>query len=137
MARESKAEVKVREEITRHLAQDETLREFSWGSKEGTMSAAYFFFGILGAALAGKNNPAYYIGLTDKRFILVEVNGQIPTGEVLSISISDIKGLKYGSSGSTGNLKIHLSADVLQLLFDKRPWWGRAKNMAKLMPLPR
>lgn len=137
MARESKKEIEIREEVTRHLAPGETLREFSWGTKEGTMSAAYFLFGILGAALAGQNKLGYFIGLTDKRFILVEVNGQTPTGEVLSISISDIKGLKYGSSGSTGNLKIHLSADVLQLLFDKRPWWGRAKNMAKLMPLPR
>lgn len=137
MARESKIEIKVREEISGHLAPDETLREFSWGTKEGSISAAYFLFGIIGAALAGNNQLGYFIGLTDKRFILVEVNGQTPTGEVLSILISDIKGLKYKSSGSTGNLRVHLSADVLQLIFDKRPWWGRAKNMAKLMPLPK
>ena len=135
MARESKIEIKVRESITSHLEPNETLREFSWGTKEGSFSAAYFLFGAIGAALAGKNQLGYFIGLTDKRFILVEVNGQNPTGEVHSISISDIKGLKYGSSGSAGNLKVHLSADILQLIFDKRPWWGRAKNMAKLMPL--
>ena len=137
MARESKKEIEIREEVTRNLAPGETLRDFSWATKEGTMSAAYFFFGILGTALAGQNKLGYFIGLTDKRFILVEVNGQTPTGEVHSISISDIKGLKYRSSGSTGNLQVHLSADVLQLIFDKRPWWGRAKNMAKLMPLPK
>jgi hypothetical protein len=135
MARESKNEIKVREAITSYLAPNETLHEFSWGTKEGSMSAAYFLFGIIGAALAGNNQLGYFVGLTDKRLILVEVKGQTQTGEVHSISVSDIKGLKYGSSGSAGNLKVHLSADVLQLIFDKRPWWGRAKNMAKLMPL--
>jgi len=135
MARESKVEIEVRESITSHLAPDETLREFTWGTTEGSISAAYFLFGALGAALTGQNRPGFFIGLTDKRLILMEVKGKAPTGEVHSISISDIKGLQYRSSGTTGNLNVHLSADILQLIFDKRPWWPRAKNMAKIMPL--
>lgn len=135
MARESKDEIKVRELITSHLAPNETLREFSWGTTERSITAAYFLFGALGAALAGQGQRGYFVGLTDKRLVLVEVKGKTPTGEVHNVSISDIKGLEYRSSGATGNLHVHLSADTLQIIFDKRPWWSRAKNMAKIMPL--
>lgn len=131
MARESKDEIAVRESITSHLAPNETLHEFSWGRTENSISASYLMFGNL----AGKNQPGYFVGLTDHRLVLVEVTGKTPTGEVHSIARGDIKGLHYRSSGSTGNLYVHLSADILQLLFDKRPWWPRAKNMAKFMPL--
>ncbi|HKI54697.1 MAG TPA: hypothetical protein VJ987_11275 [Anaerolineales bacterium] len=137
MARESKDEIAVRESITGHLAPDESLREYSWGTTEGSMSVVYLLFGAIGALLTGQNRPGYFVGLTDKRVILIKVNGKTPTGEVYSIEIGDIKGLKYRSSGSAGNLRVHLSADTLILIFDKRPWWGRAKNMAKLMPLPK
>jgi len=135
MARESKVEIEVRESITKHLKADETLREFTWGTREGSILPVYFFFGALGAALTGQNQPGFFLGLTDKRLILEQVKGKSPTGEVHSISIGDIKGLQYRSSGTTGNLQVHLSADILQLIFDKRPWWPRAKNMAQIMPL--
>ena len=131
MARESKDEVEIREEITRHLTPGETLSEFSWGRTENSISASYLMFG----ALAGKNQPGYFVGLTNNRLILIEVKGKIPTGEVHSITTRDIKGLQYRSSGTTGNLYVHLSADILQLMFDKRPWWPRAKSMAKILPL--
>ena len=135
MAGESKAEIEVRESITKHLTPNETLREFTWGTTEASISAVYFLFGALGAALTGQKRPGFYVGLTDKRLILVEVKGKTPTGEVHSISTNDIKGLQYRSSGSSGNLNVHLSADILQLIFDKRPWWSRAKNMANILPL--
>ena len=135
MARESKAEIKVRESITNQLTPNEKLREFTWGKTEGSISAAYFLFGALGAALAGQNQPGFFIGLTDKRLILMEVKGKTPTGEVHNISISDIKGLQYHRGVTAGNLSVHLSADILQLIFDAKPWWPRAKNMAKFMPL--
>ena len=131
MARESKDEIAIREEITKHLAPNETLSEFSWGRTENSISASYLMFGTL----AGQNQPGYFVGLTDSRLILMEVKGKAPAGEIHSIDKEDIKGLQYRSSGSTGNLHVHLSADILQLLFDKRPWWPRAKNMAKIMPL--
>ncbi len=135
MARESKVEVEVREAITSHLTPGETLQEFTWGATERSFSAAYFLFGALGAALTGQNQSGFFVGLTNKRLILMEVKGKTPTGEVHSISANDIKGLQYRSSGTTGNLNVHLSADTLQLVFDKRPWWPRAKEMAKFMPL--
>ena len=136
MSRESKAEIEVRESISRCLGPNETLREYSWGSKEGSTSTMYFLFGALGAALMGQSQSGFFTGLTDKRLMLIEVKGKIPTGEVLSIAIADIRGLQYRSSGSAGFLHVYLSADVLRLVFDKRPWWGRAKNMAKMLPLP-
>lgn len=135
MARESKTEIEVRDAIARHLLPNETLREFSRGTTEGSISAAYFLFGALGAALTGQNQLGFFVGLTDKRLILIEVKGKTPTGEVHSILTSDIKGLQYRSSGTTGNLNVHLSADILKLVFDKRPWWPRAKNMAIFLPL--
>jgi hypothetical protein len=136
MSRESKVEIEVRETIANCLGPNEILREYTWGSKEGSMSSAYFLFGALGAALMGQNQSGFFVGLTDKRLMLLVVNGRVPTGEVHSILLGDIKGLQYRSSGTAGFLNVHLSADVLRLIFDKRPWWGRAKNMAKLMPLP-
>jgi hypothetical protein len=135
MARESKSEIQVRESITKYLSPNETLCEFSWGTKEESLSLIYFFFGALGAAFDRGNQTSFFVGLTDKRLILVEVKRKIPTGAVYNIAISDIKGLQYRSSGTTGNLNIHLSADILKLMFDRRPWWSRAKNMAKIMPL--
>lgn len=135
MAHESKLETEVRESISKLLAPNETLREYTWGATEGSMSAAYFLFGALGAALTGQKQPGFFIGLSDRRLILMEVKGKLPTGEVHSISIGDIKGLQYRSSGTAGNLKVHLSADILNMIFERRPWWGRARNMAKLMPL--
>jgi hypothetical protein len=134
MARESKVETEVRESISNHLAANETLREYTWGTMEGSISAAYFLFGALGAALTRQDQPGFFIGLTDRRLILKEVKGKTPTGEVHSISLGDIRGLQYRSGGTTGNLNVHLSADILHLIFDRRPWWPRAKNMAKLMP---
>jgi hypothetical protein len=135
MAKESKAEIEVRESITKYLNPNETLCEYSWGTKEESLSAIYFLFGAIGAALARSDQNSFFIGLTDKRLILVEVKGKTPTGAVYSIAASDIKGLQYRNAGYTGNLNVHLSADVLRLIFDKRPWWNRAKNMAKVMPL--
>lgn len=134
MARESKAEIEVRESITKYLTPNETLCEFSWGTREESLSAIYFLFGAIGAALAG-SQIGYFVGLTDKRLILVEVKRKMPTGAVYNIAVSDIKGLQYRSSGTAGNLNVHLSADTLKLIFDRRPWWSRAKNMAKIMPL--
>jgi hypothetical protein len=135
MARESKAEIEVRESITKYLTPNETLCEFSWGTKEEFLSAIYFLFGAIGAALTRHDQKSFFIGLTDRRLILVAVKGKIPTGEVYNISTSDIKGLQYRSAGYTGNLNVHLSADTLKLIFDRRPWWSRAKNMAKILPL--
>jgi len=137
MAHESKVETEVRDSIANHLASNETLREYTWGKTEGSISAAYFLFGALGTALIGQNQPGFFVGLSDRRLILMEVKGKIPTGDIHSISIGDIKGLQYRSSGTAGNLNVHLSADILHLIFDKRPWWGRAKSMAQLMPLPK
>jgi hypothetical protein len=137
MARESKAEVEVRESITKYLKPNETLCEFSWGTKEESLSAIYFLFGAIGAALARSDQTSFFIGLTDKRLILVEVKGKTPTGEVYSIATTDIRGLLYRSAGYTGNLNVHLTADILKLVFDRRPWWARAKNMAKMLPLSR
>lgn len=135
MARESKAEIQVRESITKYLNPSETLCEFSWGTREESLSGIYFLFGAIGAAIARNDQNSFYIGLTDKRLILIEVKRKLPTGAVYSIATSDIKGLQYRSAGYTGNLNVHLSADTLKLIFDKRPWWNRAKNMAKVMPL--
>lgn len=135
MSRESKVEIEVRDALANCLGPNEMLREFAWGAKEESMSTAYVLFGALGAALAGQKQPGFFVGLTDKRLMLAVVQGKVPTGEVYSIALTDIKGLQYRSSGTAGFLHVHLSADVLRLVFDKRPWWGRAKNMAKLMPL--
>jgi hypothetical protein len=134
MARESKTETQVRETITKYLNPNEILCEYTLGTTEESTSTAYFLFGTLGAALTGQNQPGFLIGLTDKRLILVDVKGKTPTGKVYNIPMSDIKGLKYRSSGVSGKLHVTLTADVLQLVFDKRPWWPRAKNMAKIMP---
>jgi hypothetical protein len=136
MAHESKAEREVRESIAMHLAPAETLREFTWGAKNST-SVAFFFFGFLGAALAKRNQPGFFIGLTDKRVILVEVKGKTSTGDVHNISLSDIKGFRYNRGPYSGTLNIHLTADTLQLNFDSKPWYPRAQNMAQMMPLPR
>ena len=54
MARESKAEVAVRESITNLLSPDETLREYTWGARDSN-SVAYFFFGAIGAAVASRD----------------------------------------------------------------------------------
>ena len=94
MAQASKVETEVRESISKHLAPNETLREYTWGRTEGSISAAYFLFGALGAALIGQNQPGFFIGLSDRRLILMEVKGKMPTGEVNSISIGDIRGLQ-------------------------------------------
>lgn len=136
MARESKVEVAVRESITSHLHPNEILHEFTWGARESN-SVAYFFFGAIGTALAKRDQLGYYIGLTDKRAILVKTKGNIPTGEVVSISTDDIKGISYKRGLSSGILSIHLSADTLTLHFDNKPWYPRAQKMAKLLPLQR
>ncbi len=136
MARESKAELEICEVVTKHLRPDEILREYTWGIKDFS-AAARFLFGAIGAALARRDQPGFYVGLTNKRIILVEVKGRSATGEVYSIPLSDIKGLHYKRGASTGTLDIHLTADTLQLSFDSKPWYPRAQNMSKLMPLSR
>ncbi len=136
MARESKTEREVREALTGQLNPGETLREFTWGGTQST-SAAWFFFGALGAALAKHNQLGYFVGLTDKRLILLEVKGKTPTGNVQSFPVTDIKGLQYSRGLYSGSLNIHFTADTMKLNFDNRPWYPRAQQMAKLMPLPR
>jgi PH (Pleckstrin Homology) domain-containing protein len=134
MARESKAELEICEVVTKHLLPEEILREYTWGAKDSS-SMAHFLFGAIGAALARQDQAGFYIGLTNKRIILVEVKGRSATGEVYSIPLADIKGLHYKRGASTGTLDIHLTADKLQLNFDRKPWYPRAQNMSKLMPI--
>jgi Bacterial PH domain len=134
MARESKAELEICEVITKCLLPDEILREYTWGVKDSS-SMARFLFGAIGAALARQDQPGFYIGLTNKRVILVEVKGRTTTGDVYSIPLGDIKGLHYNRGAYTGTLDIHLTADKFQLNFDSKPWYPRAQNMSKLMPI--
>jgi hypothetical protein len=134
MARESKAEFDIRETITRHLSPGETLREFTWGAKNSN-SVAFFFFGYIGAALARQDQPGYFIGLTDKRLILIETRGKTPTGGIYNIPVADIVGINYNRGPYSGTLNVHLTTDTLALNFDSRPWYPRAQNMAKLMPI--
>jgi len=136
MARESNAEREVRESLTTRLEPGETLREFTRGGTQST-SAVWFFFGAIGAAIARRNQMGYFIGLTNKRLILLEVKGKTLTGNVQAIPVTDIKGLHYSKGLYSGSLNIHLAADIMKLNFDSRPWFPRAQQMAKLMPLPR
>ena len=136
MARESKKEQQVREAIEVHLESDETLRHFTWGGTKST-SAAWFLFGAIGAALAKRGQKSFFVGLTDRRLILVEVQGQTPGDEVQSIPLEDINGLEYKRGLYSGTLNIHLSADKMALHFDSRPWFPRAQQMAKMLPLAR
>jgi hypothetical protein len=134
MARESKAELEICNLVTKHLRPDEILREYTWGLKESS-AAAYFFFGAIGSALARRDQAGFLLGLTNKRLILVEVKGKATTGEVYSIPLTDIKGFHYRRGAYRGTLDIHLTADKLQLNFDSKPWYPRAQNMSKLMPV--
>jgi hypothetical protein len=136
MAQESKKEQQVREAIEVHLEPGETLRHFTWGGTKST-SAAWFLFGIIGAALAKRGQKSFFVGLTDRRLVLVEVQGQTPADEVQSIPLEDVKGLEYKRGLYSGSLNIHLSADKMALHFDSRPWFPRAQQMAKMLPLSR
>ena len=48
---------------------------------------------------------------------------------------SIVKGFRYKRGAYRGTLDIHLTADKLQLNFDSKPWYPRAQNMSKLMPI--
>lgn len=135
MARESKKEQQARAVIEAHLEPGEMLRQYTWGGAKST-SAAWFLFGALGAALSKRGQKTYFVGLTDRRLVLVEGKGQTATGETLGIPLEEVKGLKYKRGMYSGSLNIHLSADTMALHFDSRPWFPRAQQMAKLLPLP-
>ena len=136
MARESKAERQARELITPYLAPGETLQHFTWGGTSST-SAAWLLFGVIGALLARRGQKSYFVGLTDQRIILLSAKGLKSTGEISSIPLGDIKGLKYSRGLYSGALNIHLVADQLDVFVDSRPWYPRAQQMAKLLPLPK
>ena len=136
MARESKSERQARELITSQLAPGETLRHFTWGGTSST-SAAWLLFGVIGAILARRGQKSYFVGLTDQRIMLLSANGMKPTGEIHSIPLTDIKGLKYSRGLYSGALNIHLTADQFDVYVDSRPWYPRAQQMAKLLPLPK
>ena len=136
MAGESKAEREVRKSIMTYLAPDETLREFTRvETKSLSISVAYFFSLIIGEILAQRYQTGYFVGLTDKRLILVEFKGKTPTGNVQSIPLSDIKGLLYNRGLVVGNLEIHRTTETIKFDFEVSPWYQRAINMAKLLPL--
>ncbi len=136
MARESKREQQAREIITAHLEPGETLNHFTWGGTNST-SAAWMLFGVIGALIARSGQKSYFVGLTDRRIMLLSAKGLKPTGEIHSIPLSDIKGLKYSRGLYSGALNIHLIADQLDVYVDSRPWYPRAQQMAKLLPLPK
>lgn len=136
MAREGKAERQVREAIEAHLEPGEILQHFTWGGTKST-SAAWFLFGAIGAALAKRGQQSFFIGLTDRRLLMLEVQGKTPTDVVQSIPLEDIKGLQYKRGPYSGSLHIHLPADTMVLHFDSRPWFPRAQQMAKMLSLPR
>jgi len=136
MARESKNERQARELITSHLAPGETLNHFTWGGTNSA-SAAWMLFGVIGVLLARRGQKSYFVGLTDQRMILLSAKGLKPNGEIYSIPLSDIKGLKYSRGLYSGALNIHLIADQLDVYVDSRPWYPRAQQMAKLLPLPK
>lgn len=134
MARENKMERQIRETLETHLKSGETLQHFTWGSTKSA-SATYFLFGVIGAALAKRGQTGYFVGLTDRRLLLVEEKGKTPTGSVQSIPLADIKGMQYKRGLYSGGLNIHLTADKMTLNFDSRPWFPRAQQMAKMLPL--
>ena len=134
MARENKMERQVREHLTTHLEPNEALRHFTWGSRNST-SAIWLIFGVIGALIARQTQSGFFLGLTDRRLILVKVKGETPTGQVHSIPLTDVKGMKYSRGLYSGALNIYLIADKLEVHFDSRPWYPRAQEMAKLMPL--
>jgi hypothetical protein len=134
MARESKKETLAREIITQHLQPGETLQHFTWGGV-GSSTALHMAFGLLGALIARNTQQSYFVGLTDRRLVLVKAKGFKPTSEAHSISLEDIKGMKYSRGLYSGVLKIQLVADKLEIHFDSRPWYPRAQAIAKLMPL--
>jgi hypothetical protein len=135
MARESKKEQQVREIITAHLQPGESLQNFTWGVTSSS-TAIWFLFGTLGALIARRNQQGYFVGITDRRVILASTKGMQPTGEVHSIPLEDIRGLKYTRGLYSGALNIHLTADKIEIHFDSRPWYPRAQEIAKLRPLP-
>ncbi len=101
----------IQEAFASHLHEGETLKHWAFGVKQPNMLliigliALCILPGIIAVALLTKN---YFIGLTDRRLIVLQVKGMKP-GDVKAVTEYDLSDLNSSNaSTSTGGLFTHI-----------------------------
>lgn len=106
----------VKAALTAQLAPGENLQHWAYGVKQPNMLLIVLLMclgilpGVIATALLTKE---YVVGLTDRRFIVLRVNGKMQVQEVLEYQLSTLGGVK----ASTGALFTHIRIDDPQKPF--------------------
>ncbi len=111
----------------------EALQMVTYGylgpGRTGTMLA----FGAMGDAII--NAPRrkwYYVGLTNRHLILLQVKNKKTTGVQQVLSRSDVQQVAYSPGAFETKLVITLPAEVMELKVEGYGWRDRAKALGKM-----
>jgi hypothetical protein len=111
----------------------EPLQMVTYGYVGPGRSGAIFLFGALGDAII--NAPRrkwYYVGLTDRHLILLQVKNEKPTGVQQVLARSDVQQLEYAGGVFGPRLVVTLAAEKMELKVESYTWQERAKVLDKI-----
>ena len=114
-----------------HVPAGESLKAFTYGYVGPGRTGAILLFGALGDAVINSwRRKFYYVGVTERYAILVQVKNNKPTGVQQVLGRSDVRQLEYSQKAFSGPLlTVQLPADTLELHIEGMGWLPRAKTL--------
>ncbi len=111
----------------------EALQMVTYGYVGPGHANAMIFFGAMGDAIINAPRRTwYYVGLTDRHLILLQVKNREPTGVQQVLSRGDVRQIAYSRGALEPKLVITLPAEVMELRFEGYGWRDRAQAMDKI-----
>lgn len=135
--RDGKIEKTLRGHLLRHYPGEE-LQAYMLGAERPSLWLEALLLGAIVGAVATRS---YYVGLTDKRIVLIHLNWWTtrPTDNFSEILLGRITRMEYKRGWLTGNLKIHYGENIKRRFVFNWRQRRNAKNFIdnfELLPKP-
>ncbi|MDY7075794.1 MAG: hypothetical protein SXV54_02610 [Chloroflexota bacterium] len=134
--RETSEERRIREKLGGLLEANESLIVYTKGYIGPGGTGIAVTFGLIGEAVASLLRQWYYVGLTEKRLLLVPEDQQ---NKATSYALGDVLSLTYARKGGwissttvPGILRIKLRDEALEIKAKGKKWWRYAEEMASI-----
>jgi len=127
----ARQEAKARSLLAPLAPPGETIQAFTFGYVGPGRTGAILLFGALGdAVINARRRKWYYIGLTERHLLLIQVSNNKPTGVQQVLARNDVRGLEFQSGAfKEPKLMIRLPVEEMQIRVEQYGWRGRAKTL--------
>ncbi len=111
----------------------EAVQMVTYGYTGPGHAGAMLAFGALGDAIVNAPRRTwYYVGLTDRHLVLLQVKNQKPTGVQQVLGRGDVQQIAYSRGALEPKLVITLPVEVMELRFEGYGWRERAQALDKI-----